>query len=188
VITPYAGVIDAMLRADVTIKAATIYERLLAEHGFAHSHGPGMLNHLRRVGKDCLVSFEASLYSVPARAVRARQRVQVRAYAETVALHACRSTAAACWRCILAPAGVVAGWSTRLIGTACPTGIPAPRSSKAPSAGRPRPVLTPTPPFCWAHEKSGLGFSPPTLDGLPRQAKRDGSEIRSDQFEFLIDS
>ncbi len=33
--------------------------------------------HLRRVGKDALVSFEASLYSVPARAVRAGQRVQL---------------------------------------------------------------------------------------------------------------
>jgi hypothetical protein len=35
--------------------------------------------HLRRVGKDCLVSFEASLYSLPATAVRAGQRVEVRA-------------------------------------------------------------------------------------------------------------
>lgn len=33
--------------------------------------------HLRRIGKDCLVSFEASLYSVPARSVRPGQRVQV---------------------------------------------------------------------------------------------------------------
>lgn len=33
--------------------------------------------HLRRVGKDCLVSFEASFYSVPARQVRAGQRVQL---------------------------------------------------------------------------------------------------------------
>jgi hypothetical protein len=33
--------------------------------------------HLRRVGKDCLVAFEASLYSVPARQVRAGQRVQL---------------------------------------------------------------------------------------------------------------
>jgi len=33
--------------------------------------------HLRRVGKDCLVSFEASYYSVPARLVRAGQRVQL---------------------------------------------------------------------------------------------------------------
>ena len=33
--------------------------------------------HLRRVGKDCLVAFEASLYSVPARQVRPGQRVQL---------------------------------------------------------------------------------------------------------------
>jgi transposase len=33
--------------------------------------------HLRRVGKDCLVSFEASLYSVPAHRVRAGQQVQL---------------------------------------------------------------------------------------------------------------
>ncbi|MEV6986509.1 hypothetical protein AB0M95_35345 [Sphaerisporangium sp. NPDC051017] len=38
VITPYAGVIDAMLRADVTIRAATVYERLVAEHGYGHSY------------------------------------------------------------------------------------------------------------------------------------------------------
>lgn len=34
--------------------------------------------HLRVVGKDCLVSFEGSLYSVPARRVRARQQVELR--------------------------------------------------------------------------------------------------------------
>jgi hypothetical protein len=33
--------------------------------------------HLRRVGKDCLVAFQASLYSVPARLVRPGQRVQL---------------------------------------------------------------------------------------------------------------
>lgn len=44
--------------------------------------------HLRRVGKDCLVSFEASLYSVPATAIRAGQRVEVRADIDTVAIHA----------------------------------------------------------------------------------------------------
>jgi len=33
--------------------------------------------HLRRVGKDALISFEASYYSVPARQVRAGQRVQL---------------------------------------------------------------------------------------------------------------
>ena len=44
--------------------------------------------HLRRVGKDCLVWFEASLYSVPARRVRAGQRVEVRASPDTITLHA----------------------------------------------------------------------------------------------------
>jgi hypothetical protein len=44
--------------------------------------------HLRRVGKDCLVSFEASLYSVPARVVRAGQRVAVRAGVDTVTITA----------------------------------------------------------------------------------------------------
>lgn len=44
--------------------------------------------HLRRVGKDCLVSFEASLYSVPAARVHAGQRVELRVTPELVAVHA----------------------------------------------------------------------------------------------------
>lgn len=52
--------------------------------------------HLRRVGKDCLVSFEASLYSVPARQIRAGQRVQLQIHpdpdgvggGDRVAIHA----------------------------------------------------------------------------------------------------
>ncbi|MGH3499520.1 MAG: IS21 family transposase [Nocardioidaceae bacterium] len=44
--------------------------------------------HLRRVGKDCLVSFEASLYSVPAAMVRPGQRVQLRVTRAEVAIHA----------------------------------------------------------------------------------------------------
>src|SRR4051812_29165936 len=44
--------------------------------------------HLRRVGKDALVSFEASLYSVPARRVRPGQQVELRAAPGTVAIHA----------------------------------------------------------------------------------------------------
>jgi transposase len=43
--------------------------------------------YLRRVGKDCLVSFEASLYSVPAARIRAGQRVEVRAGADTITIH-----------------------------------------------------------------------------------------------------
>ena len=42
--------------------------------------------HLRSVGKDCLVSFEASLYSVPWRAVRRRMRVECRVTHDTVAI------------------------------------------------------------------------------------------------------
>lgn len=48
--------------------------------------------HLRRVGKDCLVSFEASLYSLPAKRIRAGQTVEVRAGAGTVTLHALGGT------------------------------------------------------------------------------------------------
>ena len=43
---------------------------------------------LRRVGRDCLISFEASWYSVPARHVRAGQQVEVRVEADSVTIHA----------------------------------------------------------------------------------------------------
>lgn len=42
--------------------------------------------HLRRVGKDCLVSFEASLYSVPARLIQPGQQVEVRVTPDTVTI------------------------------------------------------------------------------------------------------
>jgi transposase len=41
--------------------------------------------HLRRVGKDCLISFEASCYSVPARKVRPGQRVQLQIHPDPAA-------------------------------------------------------------------------------------------------------
>ncbi len=48
--------------------------------------------YLRRVGRDCLISFEGSHYSIPARAsdgrvARAGQRVEVRVAADLVTLH-----------------------------------------------------------------------------------------------------
>ncbi|WP_435823968.1 Mu transposase domain-containing protein [Kitasatospora aureofaciens] len=43
--------------------------------------------HLRHVGKDCLVAFDANLYSVPARRVRPRQLVEIRATRSQVVLH-----------------------------------------------------------------------------------------------------
>jgi transposase len=42
--------------------------------------------HLRAVGKDCLVSFESSLYSVPWRRVRRRMRVELRVTPGTVSI------------------------------------------------------------------------------------------------------
>lgn len=51
--------------------------------------------HLRRVGKDCLVSFEASFYSVPARQVHAGQRVQLQVDGETVTIRAVGADGAA---------------------------------------------------------------------------------------------
>ncbi|MDD1059839.1 IS21 family transposase [Streptomyces cocklensis] len=43
---------------------------------------------LRHVGKDCLVAFDGNLYSVPARRVRARQVVEIRATKSQVTMHA----------------------------------------------------------------------------------------------------
>lgn len=49
--------------------------------------------YLRRVGKDCLISFDASLYSLPARRVRAGQQVEVRAGADVITIHTLPSPA-----------------------------------------------------------------------------------------------
>lgn len=46
------------------------------------------VRHLRHVGKDCLVAYDANLYSVPARRVRHRQLVEVRATAAAITIHA----------------------------------------------------------------------------------------------------
>ncbi|MFF2014182.1 hypothetical protein ACFVWY_34695 [Streptomyces sp. NPDC058195] len=43
--------------------------------------------YLRHVGKDCLVAFDANLYSVPARKVRPRQLVEIRSTKSQVMLH-----------------------------------------------------------------------------------------------------
>ncbi|WP_329167096.1 IS21 family transposase (plasmid) [Streptomyces sp. NBC_01717] len=43
--------------------------------------------HLRPVGKDCLVAFGGNLYSVPARRVRPRQLVEIRATKSQIMLH-----------------------------------------------------------------------------------------------------
>jgi transposase len=48
--------------------------------------------HLRHVGKDCLVAYAGNLYSVPARRVRHRQLVEIRASAATITIHATTPT------------------------------------------------------------------------------------------------
>ncbi len=42
---------------------------------------------LRHVGKDCLVAFDGNLYSVPARKVRPRHLVEIRATKSQISLH-----------------------------------------------------------------------------------------------------
>ena len=49
-------------------------------------------SHLRWVGKDCLVSFDASLYSLPAKQIRAGQRVELRVDASSVTIYALDGT------------------------------------------------------------------------------------------------
>ncbi|MEU2718528.1 IS21 family transposase [Streptomyces sp. NPDC007205] len=57
--------------------------------------------HLRPVGKDCLAAFGNNLYSVPARRVRPRQLVEVRATRSQVMLHSTVPDAGGetCWPC-----------------------------------------------------------------------------------------
>ena len=95
--------------------------------------------HLRRVGKDCLVSFEASLHSDPARRVRAGQHVEVRASPDTITLHALPSNQAGTAQgsptsTLLAVHARAAVRGTRPTGTACRTVTPAAPSWRRPDA------------------------------------------------------
>jgi len=104
--------------------------------------------HLRRVGKDCLVSFEASLYSVPALAIRPGQRLELRVTNDLVAMHAAasgrllaahpRASVRGCW--VIDPAhwdGLPDGHTraTTLDSPPCLASPPAPRRS-GPAPGR----------------------------------------------------
>jgi transposase len=82
--------LDAAFAAWVPIRRATVHRthgevigaRAATDHAALQPlpSAPYLVTdrHLRVVGKDCLVSFEGSLYSVPARRVRARQQVELR--------------------------------------------------------------------------------------------------------------
>ncbi len=96
--------LDAAFAAWVPIRRAQVHRthgqvigvRAVADHAALAPLPPvGYVvaeQHLRRVGKDALISFEGSVYSVPATRVRPGQRVGVRAAADTIAIHALTST------------------------------------------------------------------------------------------------
>lgn len=75
--------------------AASIGERAARDHAALKPLPPTPYlvaeRHLRPVGKDCLVAFGGNLYSVPARQVRPRQLVEIRATKSQIMVH---STAA----------------------------------------------------------------------------------------------
>jgi hypothetical protein len=81
--------------------------------------------HTRRVGKDALVSFQASHYSVPWRQVRPGGRVELRVTPPR-SQSGRWALASSCWPPTPAPSGVAAGWWTRLTGRAWRT-APMPR-------------------------------------------------------------
>jgi transposase len=91
--------LDAAFTTWVPIRRSQIHRthgevigtRALRDHAALHTlpATPYLVadRHLRRVGKDCLVSFAASLYSTPARRVRPGQTVELRVTPATVAVH-----------------------------------------------------------------------------------------------------
>jgi DNA replication protein DnaC len=87
--------------------------------------------HTRRVGKDALISFAASHYSVPWRKVRPGSRVELRVTPAEVAIWSLGPS-----QQLLAthpaPPDAAAGWSTRATGTAFPTGPRVSRCRHAP--------------------------------------------------------
>jgi hypothetical protein len=91
--------------------------------------------HLRHVGKDCLVAFDANLYSVPARRVRPRQLVEVRASAATITVHSTVPDAEG--NTLLATHPRAVGRGARIVDPAHWHGLP---------DGHTRQVITSTPP------------------------------------------
>ncbi|WP_455680402.1 Mu transposase domain-containing protein [Streptomyces pseudovenezuelae] len=100
--------------------------------------------HLRYVGKDCLVAFEANLYSVPATRVRPRQLVEIRATKSQVTLHSKLLTAKATifWPPTPGPLAEELGSWTRSTGTACPP-EPAAASQRAGTCPHPADLTSP---------------------------------------------
>ena len=105
---------------------------------------PGHRAHLRRVGKDCLVSFEASALLGPGPRVRAgngSSSASTRGRSRSARWPG--PTGPAGWPRTPAPATRAAGWSTRRTGTDCPTDTPA-RSPRTRRPARPTPPAVPS--------------------------------------------
>jgi transposase len=98
--------------------------------------------HLRHVGKDCLVAFDANLYSVPARRVRPRQLVEVRASAATITLHATVPDAEG--NTLLATHARAVGRGARIVDPAHWDGLPD-GHTRAVTTGQAPPPLRPAP-------------------------------------------
>ncbi|MEV2236459.1 IS21 family transposase [Streptomyces phaeochromogenes] len=77
---------------------------------------------LRHVGKDCLVAFDGNLYSVPARKVRARQLVEVRATKSQISLHS--TTPGSMGECPLAVHSRAVGRGARIVDESHWNGLP----------------------------------------------------------------
>jgi DNA replication protein DnaC len=99
--------------------------------------------HTRRVGKDALISFAASHYSVPWRKVRPGSRVELRVTPAEVAIWSLGPS-----QQLLAthpaPPDAAAGWSTRATGTAFPTGPRVSRCRHAPQTASSPHLLPPS--------------------------------------------
>ncbi|MGW1306714.1 Mu transposase domain-containing protein [Streptomyces sp. NPDC002514] len=104
--------------------------------------------HLRYVGKDCLVAFEANLYSVLARRVRPCQLVEIRATKSQVALHSTTPDARATpfWPPTPGPLAEAPGSWMRSTGAASP---PEPAAASQRPATCPHPAGLTTPARRW---------------------------------------
>ena len=99
--------------------------------------------HLRHVGKDCLIAYDANLYSVPARRVRHRQLVEVRATAATITIHA--TIADQYGQTLLASHPRAVGRGARIVDPAHWDGLPDGHSRSTTTGDIPPPRTRPAP-------------------------------------------
>ncbi|MFY1673678.1 IS21 family transposase [Plantactinospora sp. WMMB334] len=99
--------------------------------------------HLRHVGKDCLIAYDANLYSVPARRVRHRQLVEVRATAATITIHA--TIADQYGQTLLASHPRAVGRGARIVDPAHWDGLPDGHSRSTTTGDTPPPRTRPAP-------------------------------------------